>query len=208
MPQSEAPAAHRSLRSNAQRAAVAMGLFVALLWIVQVIDSLSGYPLLRYGIEPRTPGRLEYVFTAPFIHVSYAHLIGNTLPLAVLGFLVALRGIGRFLAVTAIVICVSGLGVWLFAPSASDTVGASGVIFGYLGYLVASGIFERRFVDLAVAVLVGILYWSFIPDLLPGHPGISWQGHLFGLIGGVLAAWAFRSRPAEVGARTTGSASA
>ncbi len=177
------------------RAAVVVGVIVALLWGIQLADSLSGYWLLRFGIVPRTPGKLEDIFSAPFLHASWSHIEGNTLPLVVLGFLVALRGIGRFVAVTVIVVVVSGLGVWLIAPSGTDTVGASGVIFGYLGYLVARGVIERRLVDLAVALLVGALYWSVLPLLLPGNAGISWQAHLFGLAGGTLAAWWLRSRP-------------
>jgi len=178
----------------ARQAVVVMAGFLALLWVVQIADGLSGYPLLRLGIVPRTVGKLEDVFTAPFIHVSYRHLIDNTPPLLVLGFLVALRGLKQFFLVTGTVVLVGGLGVWLSAASGSDTVGASGVIFGYLGYLVARGVIDRRAIDVAVALLVGVLYWSILPDLLPGNPGISWQGHVFGLVGGLLAAWLLRAR--------------
>lgn len=181
--------------SPARTAAIVMAVALAVLWVVQIVDSLLHYTLLRFGIEPRWPSRLGDILSAPFLHVSYAHLADNTLPLAVLGFFVALRGVGRFLAVTTLVIVVGGLGVWLTAPAGTDTVGASGVIFGYLGYLVARGVIERRIGDVLVALLVGALYWSILPLLLPGKPGISWQGHLFGLFAGVLGAWAFRTRP-------------
>jgi membrane associated rhomboid family serine protease len=180
-------------------AAIVMAVFIGVIWVIQIVDSLMHYSLLRFGIEPRWPSRLGDILSAPFLHVSYAHIADNTLPLAVLGFLVALRGIGRFLAVTAVVIVIGGLGVWLTAPSGTDTVGASGVIFGYLGYLVARGVIERRLSDILVALLVGALYWSVLPLLLPGNPGISWQGHVFGLLGGLLSAWLFRTRQPTTG---------
>lgn len=191
--------------AQVRNAAIVMGGLLALLWAVQIADSLLRYRFLRYGIEPRHIGRLEDIFTAPFIHVSYSHLAENTLPLLVLGFLVAMRGVARYVLVSAVVVVVSGLGVWLTAPSGSDTVGASGVIFGYFGYLIARGVIDRRLLDLLVGLAVGVLYWSIVPDLLPGHPGISWQGHLFGLMGGVLSAWMFRRRRPELTrARTAG----
>ncbi|HTX00858.1 MAG TPA: rhomboid family intramembrane serine protease [Acidimicrobiales bacterium] len=182
----------------ARNAAIAMAVFLVVIWVLQIADSLMHYSLLRFGIQPRWPSRLGDIFSAPFLHVSYAHISDNTLPLAVLGFLVALRGIARFLAVTLVIIVIGGLGVWLTASSGTDTVGASGVIFGYLGFLVARGAIERRLLDIVVAVLVGALYWSILPLLLPGNPGISWQGHLFGLAGGVTSAWWFRSRRPEL----------
>ncbi len=175
-------------------AAIVIGLVVAFLWALQIFDSLSHYWLLRFGIFPRHVGKLEDVASAPFVHASYHHLLGNTLPLLVLGFLVALRGVKKFLLVSAVIVVVSGLGVWLTSPSGSDTVGASGVIFGYLGYLLARGFFERHLTDVLIALIVGALYWSILPDLLPGTAGVSWQAHLFGLLGGVLAARLFRER--------------
>ena len=190
--------------SAPSRALVAMAVFLGILWMVQVADSLTHYSLLRWGIVPRRPDKLEDVLTAPFIHASYTHLIDNSLPLLVLGFIAALRGIGRWLGITVVIVLVSGLGVWLTAGGGSDTIGASGVIFGYFGYLVARGLLDRRFVDLAIGLAVGVLYWTLLPGVLPGHVGISWQAHLFGLVGGLLAAGLFReptpqqaSRPAH-----------
>ena len=185
---------HRTRTSAAGRAAILVGCFVVILWIVQIGDSAAGYPLLRFGIEPRSVGKLQDIVIAPFVHVSYHHLLGNTLPLVILGFLVALRGIRRFLLISGLIGIVSGLGVWLTAPSGSDTVGASSVIFGYFGFLLARGIIERRVSDLLVGAVVGLLYWSILSETLPGTRGISWQGHLFGLVGGVLAALVFRER--------------
>ncbi len=188
------PARQDTALRGVQGALAAIVGFLAVLWVVQIADSLDHYSLLRWGIMPRQFGKLEDIFTAPFIHASYTHLMDNSLPLLVLGFMAALRGVGRWLAVTVVIIVVSGLGVWLTASGGTDTVGVSGVIFGYFGYLVARGVIERHLLDLAVGLLVGILYWSLLPGVLPGHYGISWQAHLFGLLGGVLAAWLFRRR--------------
>jgi membrane associated rhomboid family serine protease len=194
------PGADRT--SPALRAALVVGSVLAVLWAVQLVDSVSGYWLVHHlGIVPRQPRKLEDVLTAPFLHASWSHIEANTPPLAVLAFLVAWRSIRRFVAVSLVVLVASGLGVWLVAPAHTDTVGASGVIFGYLGYLLARGAIERRLLDVVVAVLAGALYWSVLPLVLPGNPGISWQAHLFGLAGGLAAAWWLRTRtPAPVAA--------
>lgn len=176
---------------------MAVAAVLVVLWSVQVVDSLDHYYLLRFGIVPRQVGRIQDILSAPFIHVSWTHLVDNSIPLAVLAFLAALAGLDRFLGVTAVIVVVSGLGVWLTAAGGTDTVGASGVIFGYFGYLVVRGIFDRRPVDLGVGLVVGILYWSILAGVVPGRAGVSWQGHLFGLLGGVAAGWLFRRRPAQ-----------
>ncbi len=167
---------------------------VALLWVLQLIDSLTHEALLRFGIHPRRLDDLGDVLSAPFLHVSWAHVLANTLPLFVLGFFVALGGLRRLVVATVVIIVVSGLGVWLTAPADSVTVGASGVIFGYFGYLIARGLLDRRPTDLLVGLVVGALYWTILTGLLPDHQGVSWQGHLFGLLGGVLAAWLLSDR--------------
>ncbi len=177
-----------------RNAALIMVGFVAVLWAVQLVDVATHYSLLRFGIVPRSLSRLGDILSAPFLHVSWTHIESNTPPLFVLGLLVALAGLRRFLAVTAFVIVVAGLGVWLVSPSNTDTVGASGVVFGYLGFLLARGAIERRLLELAVAVAVGVGYWWTLPALLPGNPAVSWQDHLFGLFAGILAAGLWRSR--------------
>ncbi len=158
------------------------------MWAVEVVNPFDGYRLDRNGIVPRSVSHLDGVVFAPFLHVSLAHILGNTIPFVILGFAIALAGARRLLYVTAIVALVSGLGVWLIAPSGSDTVGASGVVFGYATYLISRGVFDRRLAEVAVGVLVGVLFGGvLIADLIP-HAGVSWQAHLFGGIGGVLAA--------------------
>lgn len=120
--------------------------------------------------------------------------MANSLPLLILGFLAALRGIGRFLAASLIIVLVSGLGIWFVNEPRVLTVGASGLVFGYFGFVVARGLFDRRVLDIVIGVGVAITYYSIIWGVLPGEAGISWQGHLFGLIGGVIAAWVVRRR--------------
>jgi len=185
-------------------ALVLMGAFVALLWVLQVFNWADGYRLdVDYGILPHNVSRLPEIFTAPFLHISWQHIEGNTVPLFVLGVLAAYRGIKKFLLMTLIVAVASGLAVWLFQSSGELTVGASGLIFGYFGYVVVRGFFDRNLLDIGVGIVAGLLYWTILQVAIPGTPGISWIGHLGGLFGGVLAAWLLRERPA-VGAGARG----
>ncbi|MGP3985748.1 rhomboid family intramembrane serine protease [Streptomyces sp. 3N207] len=162
--------------------------WVALLWVLEAVDQASGNALDTFGIQPRRTGELVDLIPSSFMHFGFEHLIANTLPLLILGFLAALRGVGRFLAVAAIIVVVSGLGVWLIAPMNSNTAGASGLIFGLFGYLLARGFVDRRITDVALGTVVAVFYGSILWGVLPTESGVSWQGHLFGLIGGVLAA--------------------
>ena len=185
-------------------ALVLMGAFVALRWVLQVFNWADGYRLdADFGILPHNVSRLPEIFTAPFLHVSWQHIEGNTVPLFVLGVLAAYRGIRKFLLMTLIVAVVSGLAVWLFQSSGELTVGASGLIFGYFGYVVVRGFFDRNLLDIGLGIVAGLLYWTILQVAIPGTPGISWIGHLGGLFGGVLAAWLLRDRVA-VGAGAGG----
>ncbi len=188
------PVAARRGRAGLVRAATAMAAFVALLWGLEALDLVLDHRLDAWGISPRDPRELPDIVTAPFLHAGFDHLAANTLPLFVLGVLAALRGLGRFLAVSAVIVAVSGLGVWLVSPPNTVTVGASGLIFGYFSYVVLRGFLDRNPVDIVIGVVVALVYGSVLWGVLPLQPGVSWQGHLFGLIGGVLAAWAFRHR--------------
>jgi membrane associated rhomboid family serine protease len=185
-------AAPGSRRERAIGAAVVMACWLALLWVLEVIDVVSGHALDTFGISPRELGELRDVVPAAFLHFGFAHLAANSVPLLVLGFLVALSGLRRLLAVAIVIILVSGLGVWLTAPENSTTAGASGVVFGLLGYLLIRGFVDRSVGDLVVGLLVGVVYGSVLWGVLPTSTGVSWQGHLFGLLGGVAAAFAFR----------------
>jgi membrane associated rhomboid family serine protease len=184
-------------------ALIVMGAFLAVLWILQVVNWADGYRLdNEFGILPEHFSRLPEIFTAPFLHFSWQHIEGNSVPLFVLGVLAAYRSIPRFLLVSLIVAVTSGLAVWLFQTGTELTVGASGLIFGYFGYVLVRGFFDRSLVDIGVGLVAGLLYWTILEVALPGTPGVSWIGHVGGLVGGVIAAWVVRSPAmAQVGAR-------
>jgi membrane associated rhomboid family serine protease len=176
---------------------------VALMWVVEVINSLDSNALDTDGIYARNVGRLWGVLTAPFIHVSFAHLIGNTVPFLFMGLIIALRGATRLAAVTAIVIILGGLGTWLVSPSNVSTVGASGVVFGYASYLLVRGLFDRSVLEVLTGAIVGAVWGGALLTSVVPHTGISWQGHVCGAIAGVVAAWLL-ARPANAGGAAGG----
>ena len=162
--------------------------FVALLWVSEIVDASQGGTLDRFGIQPRSEEGLWGILFAPLLHGGFNHLEANTGPLLVLGFLVAVVSFARWAAVMAWAWLVSGIGVWLVAPPNSLTIGASGLVFGLLTYLLVAGFMERKPVRILIGVAVFLVYGGVLLGALPGQPGVSWQGHLFGAIGGVLAA--------------------
>ena len=162
--------------------------FVGLMWALEILDLFLGGALNQFGIRPHSIVGLRGILFAPFLHGSLLHLIANTVPFVILGWLVMLRRTSDFWPVTIIVMLVAGLGTWLFAPPWTVHIGASGVVFGYLGFLLSRGYFERSIGAIAMSLLVGMLYGGMIWGVLPGQLGISWQGHLFGFLGGILAA--------------------
>lgn len=169
--------------------ALILGGFVALIWVLEFIDLFvfRGY-LNLYGIRPRTMLGLRGILFAPFLHGSISHLMANTVPFLMLGWFVMLREISDFFVVSVITILASGLGVWLFGAPNSIHIGASGLVFGYFGFLLLRGYFERSFSSIVFSLIVGLLYGGLIWGVLPIRYGISWEGHLFGFLGGVLAA--------------------
>jgi membrane associated rhomboid family serine protease len=170
--------------------------WVALLWLLEVVDVISGHALDGFGIEPRRISELVDVVPAAFVHFGFAHVAANSVPLLVLGFLAALGGIRRFAAVCALVVVADGLGVWLVAPAHSNTAGASGLVFGLFGFLLAGAFVERRPLGILVGLLVAAVWGgSILAGLVPTRTGISWQGHLIGLVSGVAAAFLFRRGP-------------
>ncbi|MFI1480998.1 rhomboid family intramembrane serine protease [Streptomyces sp. NPDC020747] len=179
-----------------KNAALLTGGWVALLWVIEAIDVATGHALDTFGITPREFGELRDIVPAAFVHFGWDHLAANSVPLLLLGFLAALSGIRRFLAVVTVTILVSGLGVWLTASEHSITAGASGVVFGLFGYLLVRGFVDRRIGDVVIGLVVGAVYGSILWGVLPTTAGVSLQGHLFGLIGGVASAFVFR-RPRE-----------
>jgi len=161
---------------------------VTLMWILEVVDVAADHRLDNYGIHPRDVDGLPEIFAAPFLHAGFGHLVSNTVPFLAMGAAIALGGLMRVALVTLIVAAVSGFGTWLIAASNSVHLGASGVVFGYATYLVTRGIFSRRLSELAIGVgVVAIWGIGLLQGLLP-QERISWQAHLFGAIGGVVAA--------------------
>ena len=187
--------------------------FVVILWIVQLVNLFMGYGLNEYGVVPRTIQGLRGVPLSPFLHGGFGHLISNTIPLLALGGLVAARGQANFVGVTVFIILVGGLGLWTVGrPWPWDDlqfvvhVGASGLVFGYFGYLVARGWYEHSFLSIFVALVVILVFGSGIVfGLVPTAPYISWEGHLCGLVAGVLIARFTRERFRKVRAGQSGS---
>jgi membrane associated rhomboid family serine protease len=168
---------------------IIIGSFVAIFWILEIVNQVVfGDRLDYFGIIPRNIIGLRGVIFAPFLHADFAHLIANTVPFIMLAWFVMLQDTKDFFIVTIITIVVGGLGVWLIAPANSVTVGASILIFGYLGFLLLRGIFQRNAPSILLSIAVFFLYGGLIWGVLPSSPYISWQGHLFGFLGGVLAA--------------------
>ncbi|MFR0358947.1 rhomboid family intramembrane serine protease [Streptomyces sediminimaris] len=187
-----------SRTGRAKAAAKLMVGWVALLWLLEVADVLSGHALDGLGIVPRQPSELVDVVPAAFIHFGFAHVAANSVPLLVMGFLAALGGLRRFAAVCLAIIVADGLGVWLIAPAHTNTAGASGLIFGLFGFLLVSGFVERRPLGVLAGLLVGAVWGgSILFGLSPLQTGVSWQAHLIGLAAGVAAAFWFGRRPAK-----------
>jgi membrane associated rhomboid family serine protease len=164
---------------------------VALMWLVEAINTLDNNHLDGDGIYARSVSRIWGILTSPFIHESFQHLLDNTVPFVFLGVIIALHGARRLALITGFIIVIGGLGTWLISPSAHhvDTIGASGVVFGYAGYLLTRGFFDRSIWELGVGILVGVIWGAVLISSLVPHSGISWQAHLCGGIAGVIVAW-------------------
>ena len=197
---------HQRAPIGAGTAAVVMSLLLVGLWLVEFVDQLSGNRLDYFGIEARDVDGLAGVLAAPFLHGGWDHLLSNSLPFWVLGFLVLLGGAVRWVVSSLVSILVSGLSAWLLTPADTLILGASGLIFGWLTYLLARGLWSRSMSQILIAVGVLVVYGGLIWGVLPGAAGVSWQAHLGGAVGGVLAAWLLHRRrtavptPASAGA--------
>lgn len=172
---------------------------VLMLWAIESVDWVLGGSLDGFGIRPRTTTGLRGIFWAPWLHGSFSHLAANTIPFAVLGWFIMVRNMRHFFWVTAITMLVGGLGTWLVGVSGTVHLGASILIFGYFGYLLFAGLFERSLQSLSMMLIVIMLYGSFIWGIFPiWASNISWEGHLFGFIGGAIAAYFLNPRRYEV----------
>jgi membrane associated rhomboid family serine protease len=182
--------------SQAVSGLLLLGLIVGLMWLIEAINTIDSNRLDTDGIYARNVPRLWGIITAPFIHASFQHLIGNTVPFVFLGVIIAIRGPVRLAVVTGFVIVIGGLGTWLISPSANhiDTIGASGVVFGYATYLLTRGFFDRSVLELLIGILVGLLWGAVLLASLVPHQGVSWQAHLCGGIAGVIVAWRLSHR--------------
>ncbi len=177
---------------------------VALLWIIHILRLVLSFlgllpgrtAIQLFGVHPGSGVTdLWTIFTSPLIHGDWQHLFGNSVSLLILGSLVGLKGRWQLLQVSIISTVVSGLGIWLIAPRNTVHVGASGIVFGYLGALLFMGWFERRPLSVLLSIASLVFFGEMIMGLFPGAPGVSWQGHLFGFIGGVWAARLATGRP-------------
>lgn len=185
-----------------QQAAVVTIGFTALLWVLEIVDAVIDHRLDQYGVQPRSDEGLLGIVFAPLLHGGWDHISANTGPVLVLGFLTLATGLLRGIAATAVIWVVGGLGVWIVAGSNSNHIGASGLIFGWIVYLAIRGIVNKELWEIVLGIVVLFLYGGALWGVLPGQPGISWQGHLFGAVGGGIAAFLLADeRLAAVGDR-------
>ena len=176
-----------NIKKNWLSALEAICTLVAFIWIAEFLNNFYGHAFNAFGIYPREPGTLPGIVLWPFLHGSFQHLAMNTTPLLLMGFLVALRGPCVFVRTSLMILIIGGLGVWLFGRSAFH-IGASGLVFGYFGFLVTIGIYERSISSLAIASITLFYYGGLILGILPTNSFVSWEGHLFGLVAGILSA--------------------
>ena len=172
-------------------------LLVAVMWVEEIIDTGLNGRLDRHGIIPREVEGIDGILWCPFLHGGFGHLIANSLPFLILGGAICLGSVHRFAFVTVVTMAVSGIGTWLTGPDFTVHIGASGVVFGYLTYLLSRGVFARHLGYLLGGVIVFFIYGGALWGLLPA-PGVSWQGHLFGAIGGIIAAWLLHARGEDI----------
>jgi membrane associated rhomboid family serine protease len=171
----------------------------AVMWVVEIVDQVADGRLDAYGIEPRDVEGLDGIVFAPFLHGGFDHLIGNTIPFLLLGLAIAVGGLVRVATVTVIVALVGGFGTWLIAPSNTVHIGASGIVFGFASYLVARGLYSRSLAQIALGIAVLAVWGTTLLQGLVPEDGISWQGHLFGAIGGIVAARLLHRRAVRAG---------
>ncbi len=181
-------------------ALIVMCAFATVLWIVQVINAGDDYSLNRFGLRPRTVAGMWGIVTQPFLHESYGHLVSNTVPLVAIGWALLLSGVRVWLFVTVAVIVLGGAATWLVAPSDEIIVGASALVFGWMGYLLARAYFTRRLKWIFTAVALLLFFGALLGSLLPTVDAhVSWQSHLCGFLAGIFVGWLLHPRRAHRG---------
>ena len=179
----------KTIKRGLEARASILSSFVALLWFLELADFiLPGTPLDSWGIRPRQIGSLPFIFTAPFLHGGFAHLIANTIPLLILGWLVMAKSSDDLWRVIGVTIVVAGLGTWALGAPNTIHIGASSIVFGFIGFLHSRGFFEKSVVWIEIALVVAMLYGGALWSLFSVTRGISWTGHVFGFVGGIVAA--------------------
>ncbi|MGI8866985.1 MAG: rhomboid family intramembrane serine protease [Rubrobacteraceae bacterium] len=180
--------------------AVVMGGALLVMWALEILDLLLfGGALDSFGIRPRSVDGLDGIVLHPLLHNGLGHLANNSVPFVIFGLLVFLSGLRSFVVTTTISLLIGGMGVWLFGAPHSLTIGASGLVFGYLGYLLLRSYFSRSVGAVLISILLVLMYGGLLWGLLPFTPGVSWTGHIFGFLGGALSAYLLRQRaPAPV----------
>lgn len=169
-------------------AAIGSAIFVALLWVIEIVDAILDHRLDGAGIRPREADGLDGILWAPMLHGGWGHLMGNTVPALILCFVVMMSGLGTWARSTAIIWVIAGFGTWLTGGDHSVHIGASSLIFGWVVYLVLRGFFHHDKTHILIGVVVFLVYGTMLLGVLPGQDGVSWQGHLFGAVGGAVAA--------------------
>ena len=174
----------------------------AVLWAVEAVNVATDRRLVEFGIRPRQLDGLDGIILSPFLHASVAHLVGNTVPFVLLGWFVLITGLRQWAIATAVIVLLGGLGTWLVAPSGL-IVGASGVVMGWLGYLLARAYWARSLIAIVAAIVIMLFFGSLLWGLLPTvRHGVSWQGHLCGFVAGIAAAWFLHARGEDQGAES------
>jgi membrane associated rhomboid family serine protease len=193
MPSSSVARTTRKVTRTVKQQVTTLGTGVGAFWVVFVVNTMLGGLLTQFGVIPRTVTGLRGIVFAPFLHGNLAHLISNTLPFLALGWMVMLRDARHFWPVTIYAALGAGLGAWLFGAPGSVHIGASGVVFGYLGFLLLAGIYTRSFWSILLSLATAVLWGGLVFGMNPNQPGVSWQAHIGGFLGGILAARAYRT---------------
>lgn len=192
MPSSSVARTTRKVTRTVKQQVTTLGTGVGAFWVVFVVNTMLGGFLTQFGVIPRSVIGLRGLLFAPFLHGNLAHLISNTLPFLALGWMVMLRDARHFWPVTLLAALGAGLGAWLFGAPGSVHIGASGVVFGYLGFLLLAGLYTRSLGSILLSLVTAVLWGGLVVGMNPNQPGVSWQAHVGGFIGGILAARAFR----------------